>query len=106
MASESTQRKHRRKELLEQMHLMAELACESHNKRHIAQVFALCLKLLRITATNDSVKEFELILRDCCEPGDSIIRTGKDVYVNGTINMEEFAKQVVWIGTHIEELGS
>lgn len=107
MVSESTIRKHRREELLQKMKFYCDLACESHgDKRHLAQVFECILKLLRYRATEDNIKEFQKILTECVDSGDSIVRSGRIIYLNGSIDMDALAEHVVWIGTHKEELGS
>lgn len=107
MASESTIRKQRRKELLQKMKFYADLACESHgDRRHLVQVFECILKLLRYRATDDNIKEFQKILEDCVNTGDSIVRDDRGIYVNGSIDMDKLAEHVVWIGTNKEELGA
>lgn len=107
MVSQSTIRKHRREELLQKMKFYCDLACESHgDRRHLVQVFECILKLMRYRATDDNIKEFMNILEDCINEGDSIIRDDRDIYVNGSIDMDKLAEHAVWIGTHKEELGS
>lgn len=107
MVSQSTIRKHRREELLQKMKFYADLACESHgDRRHLVQVFECILKLLRYRATDENIKEFEKILDTCVNTGDSIVRSGRIIYLNGSIDMDALAEHVVWIGTHKEELGS
>jgi hypothetical protein len=89
------------------MKFYADLACESHGSRqHLAQVFECILKLLRYRATDDNIKEFERILNECVDTGDSIVRSGRVIYLNGSIDMDALAEHVVWIGTHKTELGS
>lgn len=107
MTSESTIRKHRRMELLAKMKFYADLACDSHgDRRHLVQVFECILKLLRYRATGKSIEEFEQILNYCINDGDSLIRNGRIIYLNGSIDIDKLAEHAVWIGTHKEELGS
>lgn len=89
------------------MKFYSDLACESHgDRRHLVQVFECILKLIRYKATGDSIKDLENILRECIDSGDSLVRDGRTLYLNGSINTDALAEHVVWLGTYKEELGA
>lgn len=108
MTSESTIRKHRRRVLLEEMRLAADLACESHGKRHhLEAVFVRVVKLLRLSATRDKTEELLAILSTCAEDDLSATTEGKKLYINGTLILDELDKYVVWgSGVSVKEIGT
>lgn len=102
----------RKRQLLDQLKLQADILCESHDERKEAVILSRMMHIiLGMTArrglNNVTRQALADHFVDCANPGDPTIELGgphdrDSLYINGSFRVSDLAKRLVWTQSRTE----